>query len=241
MAATWSTWAIVLMFIGFTGSAFNQHETSNWALGRARIRALHLKLLEHATTAKTRTIVRAKRSWRFQKAATRSTNWTRKCASTNPASNRRFDGGHPPPSERRSVREFSGVLQDNSKAIFQFTCSRWCPGSGLATGCCCSGRSSAWFRLRCACNTRARRVVGIAKACPAEVKYSLSCCVAVGSWRSAWLRRTGPDLTPDVAGSVSDSRAGAGLPEHGRELPHVALRVCRSQTAADHENASREA
>jgi cytochrome c-type biogenesis protein CcmF len=111
---------IVFMFIGFTGSAFNQHETRNLAVGQtAHFGGYDLKLLNVATndndnyqsslatvdvSRSGRPVTQLQAEVRFYKASQQQMSLV---------------GIRRRPNEDLYVN-YSGVLPDNSKAIFQF-------------------------------------------------------------------------------------------------------------------------
>ncbi len=96
--------AIVFMFIGFTGSAFNLHETHNLGLGQSvRFGAYQLKLLSvNSAPTSNYDMSRAVLEVSKNGASDRSTGTGSSLLQGQPAA--KHHGRHPPPPERRSVR-----------------------------------------------------------------------------------------------------------------------------------------
>jgi cytochrome c-type biogenesis protein CcmF len=127
---------IVIMFIGFTGHAFDQHETKNLGIGQAvRFGHYDLKLLSvnDGETA----------NYQFSHAAVEVSRNGKVIDQVDPEV-RLYKSSQQQSSMvgiRRRLNEdlyinFSGVLPDNSKATFSCTLFRWSPGSGSATTFC---------------------------------------------------------------------------------------------------------
>ena len=124
---------IVIMFIGFTGSAFNLHETRNLGLDEVvRFGHYDLKLLSVEQAKTPNYQYQPRHHSKFARTARSSINSSRRFASINPASSKL-----PIVGIRRRLNEdlyinFSGIRPTTAKPSFSSMSSRWCPGSGSA-------------------------------------------------------------------------------------------------------------